>query len=120
MNDNQLSHVDDAWKVRRTFLLPSLNRESDAGRVAEVLNGQPGVFDVSVDLPKKRIAVRYLMTQCDYQYLEQRLRNAGFSPKAGWWARFKSNWYQNLDLNARANAAAPPAACCNKPPARRK
>jgi hypothetical protein len=37
-------------------------------------------------------------------------------PLSNWWTRLKASWYQYTDTNARDNANAPPAACCNKLP----
>ncbi len=69
--------------------------------------------------PKKRhVLVIYDVTGSDYQGLERALEEVGFPPLDNWWARLRSNWYQNLDINGRENANAPAAPCCNKPPRR--
>jgi hypothetical protein len=62
------------------------------------------------------VVVDYLLTRTDYQSLEHALDAAGLTPAAGRWARFKSGWYQNLDLTGRDNAEVPAPACCSKPP----
>jgi hypothetical protein len=49
---------------------------------------------------------------------QARMEAAGFPPADGYWARFKSGWYQSLDLTGRENAEVRPSACCNKPPTR--
>lgn len=41
------------------------------------------------------------MTKTDYQSLEGALESAGVPPAAGRWARFKSGWYQNLDVTGQ-------------------
>jgi copper chaperone CopZ len=75
-----------------------------------------GVLRVSADLDKSRVIVDYLVTRTDYQSLEGALEAAGVPPATSRWARFKSGWYQNLDLTGRDNASAPAPACCSKPP----
>jgi hypothetical protein len=104
------------WEVRRRIRVPGLRDE--AGRVAaeEVLAGIDGVVQVTVKAQKPVVVVDYLLTKTDYPSLERALDAAGLAPAAGRWARFKSGWYQNLDLTGRDNASAPAPACCSRPP----
>jgi hypothetical protein len=104
------------WEVRRRIRVPGLRDE--AGRVAaeEVLAGIDGVVQVTVKAQKPVVVVDYLLTKTDYPSLERALDAAGLAPVAGRWARFKSGWYQNLDLTGRDNASAPAPACCSRPP----
>ncbi len=108
----------DVWEVRRKIRVPTLQEGMGTAAMDKALAGIDGVVRVSVDPVKPWVAVDYLVTKTDYQTLERALEAAGYPPATGRWARFKSGWYQNLDLTGRENAAAPAPACCNKPPSR--
>jgi hypothetical protein len=110
------NQTDSSWEVRRRIRVPGLRDRTDKAAAKRALNDVDGVLRVSVDSEKSRVIVDYLVTETDYQSLEQALEAAGVPPVTGRWARFKSGWYQNLDLTGRENASAPAAACCNKPP----
>lgn len=105
-----------SWEVRRRIRVPGLRDEACRPAAEAVLRGIDGVVQVSVDRKKPVVVVDYLLTKTDYQSLEHALGAAGLAPAAGGWARFKSGWYQSLDLTGRDNASAPAPACCNKPP----
>lgn len=118
MTDNQASEGD--WEVTRSFRLSALRTASDVARLAAALQGLPGLVDITPNQANGKVRIRYRVTACDYQTIEHCLSAAGFPPVDNLWGRLKSSWYQNLDQNARENAAAPPPACCNKPPSRTK
>ena len=105
-----------AWEVRRRIRVPGLRDETGRAAAEQVLTDIDGVVQVSVDPEKPLVVVDYLLTKTDYQALEHALVAAGLAPATGHWARFKSSWYQSLDLTGRDNASAPTPACCNKPP----
>ncbi|MGE5154910.1 MAG: heavy-metal-associated domain-containing protein [Bdellovibrio bacteriovorus] len=106
----------DVWEVRRKIRVPSLREGIDTPPIERALAGVDGVRRVSVDPAKPLITVDYLVTKTDYHAIERALGAAGYPPATGRWARFKSGWYQNLDLTGRDNATAPAPACCNRPP----
>jgi copper chaperone CopZ len=108
----------DVWEVRRKIGVPILREGVGATAMEKALAGIDGVLRVSVDPPKPWVVVDYLVTKTDYQALERALEAAGYPPATGRWARFRSGWYQNLDVTGRGNAEAPAPACCNKPPSR--
>jgi len=117
MTGNNKVEPRSAWEVKRKIRLPAaLANPADLENVERTLRDIDGVLQVSADHAKRTILVRYLVTQTDYQSLERALDAAGLAPAAGRWARFKSGWYQNLDLTGRDNASAPAPACCSKPP----
>jgi copper chaperone CopZ len=98
--------------------VPALGHSDNDEAVERALARIDGVLRVSADHDKRWVAVDYLLTKTDYQSLERVLETAGFPPAMGRWARFRSGWFQNLDLTGRGNADAPPPACCSKPPTR--
>ena len=110
------NQTDSAWKVRRRIRNPGLRDKTGKAAAERALNDVDGVLRVSVDPEQSRVIVDYLVTKTDYQTLEGALEAAGVPPATSRWARFKSGWYQNLDLTGRDNASAPAAACCSKPP----
>ena len=113
------SDADDAVRVRRRIPVPALRERRDgSGPLLAALSGLDGVLSVSADATKGRVTVDYLLTRTDYGALEQALAAAGLPPARGRWARVRAAWFQNLDLTGRANAAAPEAACCSRPPGR--
>jgi len=116
MSEASLSTSTDAWKVRRRIQVPQLGLEAECAAVQRVLEGVDGVLQVSVDVAKGRVTVDYLQTRTDYRSLQETLDAAGVHAARGRWARVRAAWFQNLDLNGRANAAAPAAPCCSRPP----
>jgi copper chaperone CopZ len=113
--DNSL-RPEGPWEVRRKINLPSLMHEADGMAVERVVGEIPGVLNVATDVEKQWVIVRYNARQLNYQNIVETLEKTGFPPRDNWWNRFKGNWYRFSDENARANAKAPPSACCNKPP----
>jgi hypothetical protein len=119
MTGNNKVEPRSAWEVKRKIRLPAaLANPADLENVERTLRDIDGVLQVSADHAKRTILVRYLVTQTDYQSLERALETAGLPLTDSRWARFKSGWYQSLDLTGRENAGARPSACCNKPPTR--
>jgi copper chaperone CopZ len=104
------------WEVRRRIKIPALVHAADAMAVERAVSALPGVRKVATDVDKHQLAVRYDASQSAYQAIVEVLENAGFPPLNTWFSRFKGNWFQFSDTNARDNAKAPPPACCNKPP----
>ena len=119
MTGNHKAEPKSAWEVKRKVCLPAAPANAaEAANLERTLRDIDGVLQVSADPAKRKILVRYLVTETDYQALERALEAAGFPPAESRWARFKSGWYQSLDLTGRENAGARPSACCNKPPTR--
>lgn len=118
MTDANSTMTNDAFRVRRRIGVPDLHGDEDALKVKALLSSIDGVLRVSVDSETGRVTLDYLQTRTDYRALEDLLSAAGFSPARGHWARIRQAWLTNLDETARANAAAPQAACCSHPPGR--
>jgi copper chaperone CopZ len=119
MIQNDKAEPRSAWEVKRKIRIPvALASAADAKTLEQALRDIDGILQVSANGAKGTVFVRYLVTKTDYQALECALEAAGFPPAAGRWARFRSGWYQSLDLTGRENAGARPSACCNKPPTR--
>jgi copper chaperone CopZ len=104
------------WEVRRRIKIPALVHAADAMAVERVVSALSGVRKVAADVDKQEVVVRYDASQSAYQMIVEVLENIGFPPLDNWWSRFKGNWFQYSDTNARDNANAPSPACCNKPP----
>ncbi len=104
------------WEVTRRILVPALDVMTDVVELSETLMQLPGVRRVAIDPKRGEVQVRYDATACDYQTLFSAIRSQGIEPAGGAWSRFKARWYQFSDTNARDNANAPSAPCCNKPP----
>ena len=104
------------WDVRRRINISTLVHAEEAIAVERTIGALPGVCKVSADVEKQRITLRYDASQIDYQAILDALENTGFPPINSWWSQIKCGWFQFVDTNARANAKAAPAACCNKPP----
>jgi len=118
MIEKGLSGDSGAWCVKRRIRIPAMGHPADGVTAERALANIDGVLRVSADCAKRSVAVTYLLTKTDFQSLEHALEDVGFPPPTSRWARFRSRWYQNLDLTGRENAAASPSACCNKPPTR--
>jgi len=104
------------WDVKRRIKIPALNHAADVLTVERAVSVLSGVRRMSSDLEKQQVLVRYDASESSYQAIVEVLVNTGFPPLDNWWNRFKGNWYQYTDTNARENAVTPPSACCNKPP----
>jgi hypothetical protein len=109
---------NEAFRVRRRLDVPDLHDAAGALRAQSLLMRVDGVLRVSADSEPGQVTVDYMQTRTDYRALQDALTAAGFSPARGRWARIKRAWLTNLDETARANAAAPQAACCSRPPPR--
>lgn len=116
---NDKAEPRSAWEVKRKLRIPiGLATAADATSVEQELKDIDGVLQASANGTKGTVLVRYLVTKTDYQALERALEAAGFPCAGGRWARFRSGYYQSLDLTGRENAGARPSPCCNKPPTR--
>ena len=104
------------WEVRRKIKIPALRHEADAIAVAAAIGQLAGVRDVGADVKKQQVTVLYDASKIAYQQIVDAMVHTGFPPLDNLWRRFKGNWFQFTDSNARENAKDPPSACCNKPP----
>lgn len=117
MIDNGIENAATAWEVKRRIHLPGLTDAAGSSALEQTLADIDGVLRVAAEPAKQRVEVIYLVTKTDTKRSSRPRREAaGFPPAADRWARLRSGWYQNLDLNGRANAKAPAPACCNKAP----
>ncbi len=119
MTDASLK-LQGPWEVCRKIRIPAIAHPADARPVERALSQVPGVRALCVDIARRRLKVRYEITETDYQAIEEALEGVGFPPADGWWARRRANWLQSLDLTGRENAAVKPSPCCNRPPAARR
>lgn len=116
MNEQALLKPSGPWEVRRKIKLQSMRHRADAMAIERALDDLPGVVKAAADVEKNRVVVRYNASQQNYRNIVETMEKTGFPPLDSWWCRFKRNWYQFSDENARDNAKAPPPACCSKPP----
>ena len=82
----------------------------------KVLQQQSAVKTVREMVQKKTIEVEYDPCKVGYRMLLTWLQQQGIEVQIGRFSRLRAQWYDYIDTTARENAAAPPAACCNKPP----
>jgi len=104
------------WQVVRIIQLPSIDNRSDIQLIERCLMKLDGIEQVTGDTHKKHIKVTYDASQIAYNAIVNTLIAVGKPPKNNWWTRLKGGWFQYTDTNARDNAHAPAAPCCNKPP----
>jgi copper chaperone CopZ len=104
------------WEVRRRIKIQSMGHAADGMAVERALSDLPGIMNVAAEVEKSRVVVRYNASRQNYRNIVETMEKTGFPPLDSWWTRFKGNWYQFSDDNARDNAKAPPPACCSKPP----
>jgi len=104
------------WEVVRRIRLPALATAADADRVRNALADLAGIEELAIDLPGRRLLVRYDVNRLDYATLVQRLEEAGYPPPSNFLNRVRASLYRYADSNARDNARSPPPPCCNKPP----
>jgi hypothetical protein len=116
MNDEQKLEPRGPWEVVRRFRLPSLTTAADAQAIREVLEDKAGIEGYVLELPNRRLRVRYDVNRIDYKTLLRLLEQAGHPLPPTWRNRLRASLYQYADDNARDNAKAPPPPCCNKPP----
>lgn len=93
-----------------------LKRESDQSTAIALLSQREGVKSVKPGKKGNTLMLEYDQYHCDYQSLQNALIEQGIAMPASLVARLHSFWLGYIDQTARENAAAPPAACCNKPP----
>ncbi|MEN8176860.1 MAG: hypothetical protein ABFS23_13930 [Pseudomonadota bacterium] len=104
------------WAVRRRIQIPALQSAADAALIKRALAQVPGSCETLADTRKHRILLCYDAARVDYRSIAKALTKAGYPPSSDPWTRMKARWYQYTDTNARDNANAPSAPCCNKPP----
>ena len=105
-----------AWEVKRQFKIPALGQAADTTKLDQQLCLIPGLQRVQVEPQRQRLLVWYDVRRVTYQQILTTLMDAGYPPLDSWWSRRKQSWYRFSEANDRANAKAPLAACCNKPP----
>lgn len=116
MSQQTANQSDEAWQFSRRLRLPDLNDATAAQAVEQALTEMPGIRDFKLDIPRHELRVRYSATETGYQAIVDCLTGLGLAPQRSRWSRLKTAWYLFTEDNARQNAAAPPPACCNKPP----
>lgn len=65
------------------------------------------------------LTLRYDLLQVTLAQIERALAAAGVALDDGLWQRLSRGWIHHTEENELNNLAAPSAACCNRPPARR-
>lgn len=105
-----------AWDVRRRIRIPALRNSADGAALERLLSDLPNLRAVSVEVEEHRVSMVYDASALDFDTINRALVQGGFQPLDTWWTRFKAGCFQYSDTNARENATARPAACCNRPP----
>ena len=102
-----------AQYVARKILLPTQDNPATACSILQQLDAVKSVRELAKNTA---IEVEYDQCQTSYASLLALLNEQGVEVKGGWMSKLRAQWYDYIDTTARENAAAPPAACCNKPP----
>ena len=110
--------ISDAWTVKRNIYLSQLKDSHSGLIIQQELAKLEGVKKVDIDsnVGKLKVVITYDASQINYCNFIDILIKKDVHPVNNWWNRLKSSWYQFTDENAKENANAPPAPCCNKPP----
>ena len=116
MSSEDYMRLPGAWDVRHWLRIPALRHDADGSAIEDELGGLDGIRGVQVYVSRRRIRVLYDQSKTDYRSIKDRLEAIGFPIADNWWWNQKGNWFQFLDANARENANAPPAPCCNDAP----
>ncbi|MFK5987186.1 MAG: hypothetical protein QM479_17400 [Pseudomonadota bacterium] len=113
-----MKSISDTWKVRRNIQISQFKDSHQRSLIQQELAKQVGVKKVDIDshTDKSKIWITYDASQINYCDIIDVLIKRDIFPVNNWWNRFKASWYQFTDNNARDNANAPPAPCCNKSP----
>jgi copper chaperone CopZ len=111
-----MTQLSDAWTVRRSIQIPGLKNSNDVFMIKQALGDLSGIKNIASSTDNFQITISYEASQLNYQTIKDVLKTIGMPPLNNWWTRFKASWYQYTDGNAKDNANAPPATCCNKPP----
>ena len=115
MSRDHFIKMRGAWDTRHWISIPGLAHEADEMQIENHLRQIIGVQKVEAKLHKKQIRITYDQTQTHFEQLLNCLRDIGFEANQNWWWRKKAAWFQYLDTNAKTNANAPAAVCCNDP-----
>jgi hypothetical protein len=122
MAQNSPHEASGTWDVKRNIRIPSLEHSVDTTELIETLEAVSGVHEAEAEADTKKhyVTVIYDASKTDYRSIVHALEEMGYMASASWWTKILSSWYQFTDENAHDNANAPPSACCNKPPTRKK
>lgn len=115
MSSEDYMRLPGAWDVRHWIRIPALSHEADGRRIEDELGRLEGIRVVQVYVSRRKVRVMYDQSKMDYRSIKDRLEAIGFPIASNWWCNQKGYWFQYLDCNARENANAPSAPCCNKP-----
>jgi len=113
---NKVNALKGNWLVTRTIRLQDMANWSDIQTIEAILKPLNGIHTLTTDIDNEGISVTYDASCLDYLTIIQTLKQANIPIKNTWWTHLKGSWYQYTDSNARDNAHAPAAPCCNKPP----
>jgi len=115
-----LSHSNEETpaqnRITRVLSLSGRGRDDDVQAALKQLAETPGVDKLRFEQGAKAIIITYDQLRLSYVDLVKILQGMSVQAKAGFRSRLRVFWFDYLDTIARENAAAPPAACCNKPP----
>jgi hypothetical protein len=104
--------------TKRKIPIASDCKQLQIKTVSGVLETTSGIEKVLFDNSKNNLTVEYDAIKISYSRIENILSDQQINRTNGIRQRLLSIWYDYLDIAARDNALAPPAACCNKPPRR--
>ena len=113
---NNVLKCHGPWEVSRRFVFPAMSSAGDSESVRQAMDRLAGVRGAVFNLDWRTVTICYDTTETDYAAILEAADQAGYPPAAGWMAKIKRNWLQNMDLTSRENAGIKVSACCNKPP----
>jgi len=104
--------------LKHEFKLSDVESLQTLNKKLSELQGKSGIQKAKYDDTHQSITIEYDQFVTSYTGLLALLSKLNIHYKKGFGFKLKTIWYDYLDSTSKANALAPPRACCNKPPKR--
>lgn len=104
--------------VMRNIALSFIGSKEPINGSITLIKENSGINKVNYNSSDNSLSIEYDQLLINYSGLLALLSELDVNYKKGFGFKLRKNWYDYLDTTVRENAAAPPPACCNKPPKR--
>ncbi len=115
MNSNSHKYTTTAFVVHRTLSVPGMNCNNCEQTILTTLSELDGVLEITTNLPRKRVRIKYDAAVIGFDALAQSFADAGYPLENNLWTRFRYGLYRFTDSNAYANSRVPASPCCSNP-----